>query len=98
MKCIDLAITFHRQLHGKSVIQSALDDIPGIGDKRKKVLLKHFGSLKKMKEASIEEFVEAGMPKNVAETIYSYLADRRRCSLQRLLFFGIISEDLNKFK
>ncbi|WP_144660580.1 excinuclease ABC subunit C [Bacillus tropicus] len=71
------AITFHRQLHGKSVIQSALDDIPGIGDKRKKVLLKHFGSLKKMKEASIEEFVEAGMPKNVAETIYTYLADKK---------------------
>ncbi|WP_249710068.1 excinuclease ABC subunit C [Bacillus cereus] len=71
------AITFHRQLHGKSVIQSALDDIPGIGDKRKKVLLKHFGSLKKMKEASIEEFVEAGMPKNVAETIYTYLTDEK---------------------
>lgn len=71
------AITFHRQLHGKSVIQSALDDIPGIGDKRKKVLLKHFGSLKKMKEASVGEFVEAGMPKNVAETIYTYLADKK---------------------
>ncbi|ALQ70076.1 excinuclease ABC subunit C [Bacillus thuringiensis] len=71
------AITFHRQLHGKSVIQSALDDIPGIGDKRKKILLKHFGSLKKMKEASVGEFVEAGMPKNVAETIYTYLADKK---------------------
>ncbi|WP_433772876.1 excinuclease ABC subunit C [Bacillus wiedmannii] len=71
------AITFHRQLHGKSVIQSALDDIPGIGDKRKKVLLKHFGSLKKMKEASVAEFVEAGMPKNVAETIYMYLTNKK---------------------
>lgn len=71
------AITFHRQLHGKSVIQSVLDDIPGIGDKRKKVLLKHFGSLKKMKEASVTEFVEAGMPKNVAETIYTYLTDKK---------------------
>ncbi|MGU3368576.1 excinuclease ABC subunit C [Bacillus mycoides] len=71
------AITFHRQLHGKSVIQSALDDIPGIGDKRKKVLLKHFGSLKKMKEASIAEFVEAGIPKNVAEMIYTYLTDKK---------------------
>ncbi|MED0983822.1 excinuclease ABC subunit C [Bacillus paramycoides] len=71
------ASTFHRQLHGKSVIQSALDEIPGIGDKRKKVLLKHFGSLKKMKEASISEFVEAGMPKNVAETIYTYLTDKK---------------------
>ncbi|PFL69672.1 excinuclease ABC subunit C [Bacillus cereus] len=70
-------ITFHRQLHGKSVIQSALDDIPGIGDKRKKILLKHFGSLKKMKEASLAEFVEAGMPKNVAETIYTYLTDKK---------------------
>lgn len=71
------AITFHRQLHGKSVIQSALDDIPGVGEKRKKVLLKHFGSLKKMKEASVTEFVEAGMPQNVAETIYSYLTDKK---------------------
>ncbi|MDI6508300.1 excinuclease ABC subunit C [Bacillus wiedmannii] len=71
------AIIFHRQLHGKSVIQSALDDIPGIGDKRKKILLKHFGSLKKMKEASLAEFVEAGMPKNVAETIYTYLTDKK---------------------
>ncbi|EOP17204.1 excinuclease ABC subunit C [Bacillus cereus] len=71
------AITFHRQLHGKSVIQSALDEIPGIGDKRKKVLLKHFGSLKKMKEASVSEFVEAGMPKNVAETIYTYLTGKK---------------------
>lgn len=51
------AITFHRQLHGKSVIQSALDDIPGIGDKRKKILLKHFGSLKKMKEADRKSVV-----------------------------------------
>ena len=51
--------------------------IPGIGDKRKKVLLKHFGSLKKMKEASIAEFVEAGMPKNVAEMIYTYLTDKK---------------------
>ncbi|QWG35464.1 excinuclease ABC subunit C [Bacillus mycoides] len=71
------AITFHRQLHGKSVIQSALDEIPGIGDKRKKVLLKHFGSLKKMKEASVSEFVEVGMPKNVAETIYTYLTGKK---------------------
>ncbi|MEH7457193.1 excinuclease ABC subunit C [Bacillus sp. JJ1127] len=71
------AITFHRQLHGKSVIQSALDDIPGVGEKRKKVLLKHFGSLKKMKEASVPEFVEAGMPQNVAETIYSYLTNKK---------------------
>lgn len=40
------AITFHRQLHGKSVIQSALDDIPGIGDKRKKGIVKTFWFIK----------------------------------------------------
>lgn len=61
------AITFHRQLHGKSAIQSILDDIPGIGEKRKKMLLKHFGSVKKLKEASVEEMIEAGLPRSVAE-------------------------------
>ena len=47
------AITFHRQLRGKNAIHSQLDDIPGVGEKRRKQLLKHFGSLKKIKEASI---------------------------------------------
>lgn len=41
------AITFHRQLRGKSAFQSALDEVPGIGPARKKLLLRHFGSLKK---------------------------------------------------
>jgi excinuclease ABC subunit C len=63
------AITFHRQLHGKSAIQSILDDIPGIGEKRKKALLKHFGSIKKIKEAEIEEIIEAGLPRSIAEMI-----------------------------
>jgi excinuclease ABC subunit C len=64
------AITFHRQIHGKSAFQSILDDIPGIGKKRKKALLKHFGSVKKMKEATVEEFIEAGLPRNVAELMH----------------------------
>jgi excinuclease ABC subunit C len=63
------AITFHRQLRGKSAFQSSLDDIPGIGEKRKKQLLRHFGSLKKMKEATIEEIIEIGIPQNVAEVL-----------------------------
>ena len=67
------AITFHRQLRGKNAIQSQLDDIPGVGEKRRKQLLKHFGSLKKMKEATIEDIIEAGMPKGVAEAIYQKL-------------------------
>ncbi|WP_053364281.1 excinuclease ABC subunit UvrC [Bacillus sp. FJAT-27251] len=60
------AITFHRQLRGKNAFQSMLDEIPGIGEKRKKMLLKHFGSVKKMREASLEELIAAGIPSNVA--------------------------------
>ncbi|GGA35446.1 excinuclease ABC subunit UvrC [Paenibacillus physcomitrellae] len=50
------AISFHREQRGKSMVTSKLDSIPGIGEKRRKLLLKHFGSIKKMKEASVEDF------------------------------------------
>ncbi|MEK3890463.1 excinuclease ABC subunit UvrC [Bacillus sp. FSL K6-3431] len=63
------AITFHRQLRGKSAFQSALDDIDGIGPVRKKKLLRHFGSLKKMKEAEVEDFIELGLPTKIAEAL-----------------------------
>ncbi|RHW40680.1 excinuclease ABC subunit UvrC [Neobacillus notoginsengisoli] len=69
------AITFHRQLRGKSAFQSILDSIPGIGEKRKKLLLKNFGSVKKMKEASKEEFTAIGIPAPVAEELLKKLAD-----------------------
>jgi excinuclease ABC subunit C len=69
------AITFHRQLHGKSAFQSILDDIPGVGEKRKKLLLKHFGSVKKMKEANIEEFTSLGIPGNTAIELINKLKD-----------------------
>jgi excinuclease ABC subunit C len=69
------AITFHRQLRGKSAFQSILDDIGGIGEKRKKALLKHFGSVKKMREASVEELSAAGLPANVAQELYQKLQD-----------------------
>ena len=67
------AITFHRQLRGKSVFQSLLDDIQGIGEKRKKALLKHFGSVKKMREATVEELTAAGLPANVAVELHTKL-------------------------
>ncbi|WHY84926.1 excinuclease ABC subunit UvrC [Neobacillus novalis] len=67
------AITFHRQLRGKSAFQSLLDDIPGIGEKRKKLLLKQFGSVKKMKEAGVEDFTALGIPINVAEELINKL-------------------------
>ncbi|KON86820.1 excinuclease ABC subunit C [Sporosarcina globispora] len=69
------AITFHRQLRGKNAFQSILDDIPGIGEKRKKQLLKAFGSVKKMKEAPIEEFRKIGIPANVAEELKQRLEE-----------------------
>lgn len=69
------AITFHRQLRGKSAFQSLLDEIPGVGEKRKKQLLKHFGSVKKMREAGVTEFLEAGMPQIVAEEIVRKLQE-----------------------
>ena len=49
------AITYHRQLRGKSQVSSALDNVPGIGPKRKKALLRRFGSVKAVREASVEE-------------------------------------------
>ncbi|WP_027409521.1 excinuclease ABC subunit UvrC [Anoxybacteroides tepidamans] len=69
------AITFHRQTRGKSLFQSVLDDIPGIGEKRKKALLKYFGSVKNMKEATIEELQKANIPRAVAEKIYAKLRE-----------------------
>ncbi|MFC9597923.1 excinuclease ABC subunit UvrC [Peribacillus butanolivorans] len=69
------AITFHRQLRGKNAVHSLLDDIPGVGEKRRKQLLRHFGSLKKIKEASVEQIKEAGMPKGVAEGIVRKLQE-----------------------
>ena len=68
------AITYHRSLRGKRNLASVLDDIPGVGEKRKKNLLKHFGSFSKIREASVEELMEAeGINRTVAEEIYGYL-------------------------
>ncbi|OIJ18317.1 excinuclease ABC subunit C [Anaerobacillus alkalidiazotrophicus] len=60
------AITFHRQIRSKSLFSSVLDEIEGVGEKRKRLLLKHFGSVKKMKEASLEDFRQIGIPEKVA--------------------------------
>ncbi|HWI47343.1 MAG TPA: excinuclease ABC subunit UvrC [Rummeliibacillus sp.] len=66
------AITFHRQLHEKNAITSVLDEIPGVGPKRKQQLLKHFGSIKKIKEATFEELQDAGVPKKLASAIIDF--------------------------
>ncbi|HJV44427.1 MAG TPA: excinuclease ABC subunit UvrC [Bacillota bacterium] len=67
------AITFHRQARGKSMLYSQLDDIPGVGPKRKQLLLKHFGSLKKMREASIDDFRGLGFGDKLALEIMEKL-------------------------
>ncbi|NUK30727.1 excinuclease ABC subunit UvrC [Parageobacillus sp. VR-IP] len=69
------AVTFHRQTREKTMFRSVLDDIPGVGEKRKKALFKHFGSLKNMKEATIEELQQANIPRTVAEKIYKKLRE-----------------------
>ncbi|BDH62512.1 UvrABC system protein C [Lysinibacillus sp. PLM2] len=66
------AITFLRQQHGTHSIQSVLDEIEGIGPKRKQQLLKQFGSVKKIREATIEQLIEAKIPRKLAETIHDY--------------------------
>lgn len=68
------AITFHRSLRGKRNLASVLDDIPGVGEKRKTALLKHFGSLTKIVQASAAEIAEVeGIGAVLAEEIYEYL-------------------------
>ncbi|CVV19783.1 TPA: excinuclease ABC subunit UvrC [Streptococcus pneumoniae] len=63
------AITFHRQLRSKNSFSSQLDGIDGLGPKRKQNLMRHFKSLTKIKEASVDEIVEVGVPRAVAEAV-----------------------------
>ena len=67
------AITYHRSLRNKSLTKSILDDIQGIGEKRKKALLTHFKSIEDIKKASFEELLEVeGMNKSSAESVYNF--------------------------
>ena len=68
------AIAYHRNIKAKGALSSVLDVVPGIGEVRKKELLKHFGSLKKMKEANLEE-LEKIVGKEVAEKLFEYLKE-----------------------
>ena len=68
------AISYHRNIKSKGMLSSILDLAPGIGEVRKKELLKRFGSLKKIKEASIEE-LETVLSKEVANNLYNYLKE-----------------------
>ena len=68
------AITFHRELRDKAMTVSILDEIPGVGPKRKKDIIRHFGSFKRLKAASVEDISQVkGVSVNLAETIYEEL-------------------------
>ena len=68
------AITFHRELRDKAMTVSVLDEIPGVGPKRKKDIMRHFGSFKRLKAASVEDISQVkGVSVNLAETIYEEL-------------------------
>ena len=67
------AITYHRSLRNKSLTKSVLDDIQGIGEKRKKALLNHFKDIESIKKANIEELLEVeGMNRAACENVYNY--------------------------
>jgi excinuclease ABC subunit C len=67
------AVTFHKKLRRRRTLRSALEDVPGVGQKRKRELLKHFGSLKNVKIASVEELQRApGMSRAAAEAVVRY--------------------------
>ena len=71
------AITFHRQKRGKSMTASLLDDVPGLGPAKRQALLKHFGSVKKLRAASEEELCEVpGIGPAMAANLRSRLADK----------------------
>lgn len=82
------AITFHRQLRSKNSFSSQLDGIEGLGPKRKQNLMKHFKSLTKIKEASVDQIVEVGVPRAVAEAVREKLnpktQEREQTQLQEV--------------
>ncbi len=68
------ALSYHRNLRGRSTRGSVLDEIPGVGPKRKRELLRHFGTVKSIREASVEELAEVtGISLKVAQEIYQHI-------------------------
>ncbi len=71
------AITFHRQVRSKNSFSSRLDGIPGLGPKRKQLLLKAFKSITKIQEASIADMTSLGLPEKVAQTVKEALQETK---------------------
>ena len=65
------AITYHRQLRNKRMTRSVLDDIPGLGDARRKRLIKEFGGVRKIQQASLGELLALSwLPNSVGEAVH----------------------------
>ncbi|WP_417630498.1 excinuclease ABC subunit UvrC [Enterococcus faecalis] len=77
------AITFHRQLRSKNSFASKLDNIEGLGPKRKKNLLKEFKSLKNITATSVEELRKAGLPETVAKNVYRHLHQETTSEIEK---------------
>ena len=77
------AITFHRQLRSKNSFASKLDNIEGLGPKRKKNLLKEFKSLKNITVASVEELRKAALPETVAKNVYRHLHQETTSEIEK---------------
>ena len=82
------AITFHRELRDKAMTVSVLDDVPGVGPTRKRALMRHFGSMKRLRAASEQEIAEVrGIPADVAKAVHEALvawnAERAQASANR---------------
>ena len=77
------AITFHRQLRSKNSFASKLDNIEGLGPKRKKNLLKEFKSLKNITAASVEVLIKAGLPETVAKNVYRHLHQETTSEIEK---------------
>ena len=73
------AITYHRSLRNKSLTKSVLDDIVGIGEKRKKALLTHFKDVEEIKKATVEQLADVeGMNKLSAESVYNFFRQKEK--------------------
>lgn len=73
------AIAYHKSLRGKTLVQSVLDEIPGVGRKRRVELLKHFGTIDKIKRATVEELCQVdGMNRKAAQQITEYFISKNK--------------------
>jgi excinuclease ABC subunit C len=71
------AITYHRQLKAKALQRSVLDDIPGMGEKRKRILLRHFSSIEEIRHAGVEKLCAVpGIDQKIAEAVWTHFSSR----------------------